>query len=44
MDFKNEMIVNLLDHLLRLIQIFINAAIQSDMSEEERTQKLQAMI
>lgn len=36
MDYKEDILLNLLDHLLRLIQIFINAAIQSEMTVEER--------
>ena len=36
LNLKDEFRINLLDQLLKIIQIFINAAIQSDMSAEER--------
>lgn len=39
-DLKDEIKINLLDQLLKIIQIFINAAVQADMSESDRAEKL----
>jgi hypothetical protein len=38
-DLKDDLLLSLLDQVLKIIQIFIKAAINADLSEQERLDK-----